>query len=955
LAARLGLKSDDIISVPYLTQSDVAEMVRAAGGAPQKWAGVIHSFAGYGHPQLVDARIAGLEQRGWDENELMADVVPLPDTPDDMAAERRSVRNRLLQELRPDEIEMLLRLSLLSGNFDKSLAVTAASTPKAIAQPGMVFDFLVGPWIEQIIEDRYRLSPLLKDSGTAGLGDAQQRSVRSDVMKSLMGRRPFPADMLLQVFLMAVQLGSRGGLIWFGHAVLQASTKERRSRFKRLAQEISVFTLFDRGEGNLLVLGDAQLSNLLRFAQIRVAVATNDLERAALLVDRALADAAALPADGRQLYRATIESQVLIEPRIPMSPHRWLAMLEDVLATPEIQETFSTPLVTGGEFYGLPPTATHEEMLFIARATATKSIAELADLVDALENRPKDVRDRYLGAASRTRQSLNLIVAGAWLAEVKRADFDPAKAAATLHELSETETARDNPDLAVELLCVEAIMLDEYADDEQGALNALAAAQEKYPSDYRLNRQRQKVFYRHKRYVEALAEFEKFQERMPKERAVDRAYAMREAARSAAEIGDLAKAETFFGEAWESARLGSETLKPMVAGLSADRAIVAFDRGDKMRALDLMCRALTEAEDINPKIGLKYAYTKRGHMAAIFYMHGAAPDFPVARQARVYVMCSEPEPDKWFGEQPQFPPNFAWYQLAELEAEISDQHAVLDELRKRTETTAILPLETMLAAQVMEAAVRELNVDRFLKWIRVYPRAVVLGAQAMITGSNSMTDPFNFPEGELKSITDTEWAEPQIVEATRTAVLCFILAGATAGRLDLIADLRTKLDTVPCLGALVRSLFDMMDNPTEDEDHGVEVIIASIAGRLLKREVFDGRDMYISAVYILQFLHGSVLAPPVAEWVMAEYERMWPDILKNRSFSLRSPTTNGPIIQEAMRKGQTAKQRMANMVLAMEAASSRRLSDALRSQFAKAAMPREKPEPKWPDDNDTDA
>jgi hypothetical protein len=66
LSSRLGLDNGAIIRVPYLTQEDVAHMVKGAGGDPQKWARTIYAFAGSGHPQLVDARVAGLEQRGWD-------------------------------------------------------------------------------------------------------------------------------------------------------------------------------------------------------------------------------------------------------------------------------------------------------------------------------------------------------------------------------------------------------------------------------------------------------------------------------------------------------------------------------------------------------------------------------------------------------------------------------------------------------------------------------------------------------------------------------------------------------------------------------------------------------------------------------------------------------------------------------------------------------------------------
>ena len=79
-----------------------------------------------------------------------------------MEEERKAVRSRLLQDLRFNETELLLRLSLLYGNFDRSMALVAANTPALVPQAGIVFDFLVGPWIEQVRPERCRVSPLLK-------------------------------------------------------------------------------------------------------------------------------------------------------------------------------------------------------------------------------------------------------------------------------------------------------------------------------------------------------------------------------------------------------------------------------------------------------------------------------------------------------------------------------------------------------------------------------------------------------------------------------------------------------------------------------------------------------------------------------------------------------------------------------------------------------------------------
>jgi hypothetical protein len=79
-----------------------------------------------------------------------------------------------------------------------------------------------------------------------------------------------------------------------------------------------------------------------------------------------------------------------------------------------------------------------------------------------------------------------------------------------------------------------------------------------------------------------------------------------------------------------------------------------------------MRRALLEADDLDPHAGLRESFVKRIHLAAIIYMRGAALEFPAAQQARVYGMCSEPEPQEWFRTQPQAQPAFVWYQLVPL-------------------------------------------------------------------------------------------------------------------------------------------------------------------------------------------------------------------------------------------------------------------------------------------------
>jgi hypothetical protein len=383
-------------------------------------------------------------------------------------------------------------------------------------------------------------------------------------------------------------------------------------------------------------------------------------------------------------------------------------------------------------------------------------------------------------------------------------------------------------------------------------------------------------------------------------------------------------------------------MKPMTAGLSADCAILAFDAGSNDEALDLMRRALLEADDLDPSAGLKQAYVKRIHLAAVLYMRGAAPDFPAPRQARVYGMCSDPEPQEWFRTQRQAQPLLVWYQLAELEAETSQIRVVHTELRRRTASGGLLPLETMLTSRLAEAAARDLDVDRFLEALHTYPRAVVEGIRNLQRVAGG--DPFNMPAGNLAPIASEEWKDAQLSESTKNAVLSFLLTAAAKGRADVIGELRDKVRAVAGLEDVVAQLFQIVDNPS-DAKTDIHVIIASTVSRLLKGDIVDAKDVYHSSIFAIQFLQNSTLAPPAAGALMAYYEQLWPEILDKRTFSMRGPATNGPIILAALAKGDTAMQRMANMILATEAAARPALSDNLRDQIAKIAAKRTKPDP----------
>jgi len=630
-----------------------------------------------------------------------------------------------------------------------------------------------------------------------------------------------------------------------------------------------------------------------------------------------------------------------VKPKTSPAPKRWLDLLKVLVALPEMQSLLRQKPSYADPYSGLTLSASPDEMIFIARATVLNGIDQLCELVGALDAMETATRERYLTAASNVSRSVGHIVASAWLSSVRAKDFDGKTAATKLATTYKTASLWKNTDMAVELACAQAVMLDEYAGDMKHALQILSDAQAKYPQDYRINRQRQKVYYRNGDHSLALAEFETFADSFPATNQIDRVFAFREAGRSAAEVGDLEKTRIFFDRAWEAAGKCGSHMLPMKAGLSADCAVVDFEVGLIESALSLMVRALTEAEHIDPKVGIKEHYCKLILVAAILWMRGAAADWPVERQVMMIGMCSNPDPPAEIKERRLPQDLLPWYQLAELEADIGNGQIVLAALRQRTAKSGLLPMEMMLASRLLGAALRELNVDRFVEELVIYPRAIIESTSKPL--DRRLESVFVMPTGLLKPITAEEWKDKSICESTTSAVLIFLVTAVCSDRIDVIEALRARLRQKQELAACLEPLFDTIADPSAKRDDLI-IVVASLLGRMLRPDfVFDAADAFMATVHLVQFLSSHPLGEMAGTPVVQYFARVWRDILANRTFSVRNPAATGPFILSALSKGDSSRAKLANIVLASEAAVRAHLSDELRTKIREITQPKKTP------------
>jgi len=183
----------------------------------------------------------------------------------------------------------------------------------------------------------------------------------------------------------------------------------------------------------------------------------------------------------------------------------------------------------------------------------------------------------------------SILVNPAWTAEASRNELNAADAAERYRRMALLAQKWKFRALAIQCYVARGVMFDEYMDDETGALAALDEAVAALSEDVVIARARARIFWRHDKHQEAVRILRSIADVFGLDSPIERAFAMREAAISAAKTDDWVQAEAWFGEA-EKAAAASRTgdMQTMAVGLEADRAVALLQTGNVEAALQTM-------------------------------------------------------------------------------------------------------------------------------------------------------------------------------------------------------------------------------------------------------------------------------------------------------------------------------------------------------------------------------
>jgi len=927
-----------VVEVPYLSREEVSELVTLGDGDAEKWAGVIHAFCGFGHPQLVQARISGLQQRNWPDDELLAGIPVFGAPAKEVEGERDSIRERLLSELSQNTRELLYRLTLLVGYFDRELAITVGEVHPAIERPGEALDILLGPWVEALASDRFRVSPLVSSAGIQSLCKPIQMEVHKRIVDQLIARHPFPADFLGMLLSHALVSRHERGLMWLTMAILNTRDEDRTM----ISEHLFVLPLLDAQQP--LFKENIHVSAMLRLAQFRVAAWANKTDCLPGIADQLITEARMIDhkeiADGF-LYLAI--SSVIVEQSLRISPRKWMPLIRELeqllngqgALIEHVRELYV--IKEGLNGLSVP------QFLFAIRASALRSIGELVELFTELDGLEEDRRSLLLSSLDRIPHGRRLMIDAPWLAEMREGKLNGVAAAGTYAQVTAVAEKWRERDIAVECECARAVMLNEYADDSEGALASLGEAERKHPNNPRLLRERAKIYYSNGDHGTALATIEQVVDAIPKDDHIERAFALREAAVSATKTGHLQKAGDYFAKAYGAAAAAAGVgMQRMAIGLKADCALVKFQSGDGGDAIELIRQAIMDAEQLDPKADTKAGFCRLVLPQLILWMQAQVKkigptqcDFPM-----VVGCCSNPDPPDRVIDMPCPPLLASWYELAVLELMLRTDSGIVGELRKRTSTHRIISCELALNYHLMAKYVITVDIERFFSYLPEYVSKTAYMREN--ASSASKENIYDLIDADLSVIKPVDWKSDLHLQNAKDAILALAAAAVCSDVKDIREQLLNHVGRNQESAIALQPFIDSFEKQTCPKGDAFE-ITAYYLGRLMKANAYMSPDEMFIVTYRLWEWLPHTFFKDIIEYVIADYlSGCWRKIIEDQRFQLQRPMIAVPAIQTAIKETAGSTVRIAKLLLAAEIAVRHKLGANLRSKLQEHCLQNQK-------------
>ncbi len=681
----LSLSSPVVVHVPNFTISEIEQFARQLGCPTEEaktWA-KLFQLSTSGHPRLVHALLTHLREKGWHRQDVIESILQ---TPQEVVEEREAAR-QLLLDLPEDRREFLYRLSLMLAVFRRDYALNIGEIPKPIPYPGDVFSQLVGPWIDQVSENYYTISPLLKNAANEVWSKSKINDLHAQVANAILKANNLTIIEAGSVLLHSIHGVNKEGVIAVIASLMTASDDD----WKMVSQVLSWVTHIKTNPSKELFPGDTFANYCFRSLQYRIAVEVKP-EFAPKILE--IWDKETKPREPHQSYlqtRLMLATQVLRYNQVTLPVGKLIGYLKEIIDIrenhKEVWETYRNSMAQLEEH--ITDKSSIFSILFSFVYTRSPIYAPfLNDLIDALDELDSKSRDLLLGNFIGDSVESRILIDAVWLAEANRENPDWTRCLEVFDKVIEKTIEWGYPHIAAASAKGKAIIHDEKLNDPDTAHQVLQDISLKIGTLPLVAEEQALVYLHQKRYKDALNIYERLlpQWNPPSEQVgIGPLEEYRRAAICAAALDDWKKAAIFLEEGAKRTQKIENTERYI--GLYADAGFAHFKAGNMLDSIKLLSLALQNFEMLpQDNTNLQYFTLKKRLMGSIGWIaYHENENYTSESEEPSVGFCSNPETNEEVLNLPDFPIGYAWSTLAKLEYKFGHGTKVVDRVLQITD------------------------------------------------------------------------------------------------------------------------------------------------------------------------------------------------------------------------------------------------------------------------------
>ena len=934
----IGLDQNCIVDCPYFSEEEVQKLISENEGDQDKWGRVAY-IVGRGHPQLTHAFVAGIAKRGWPIEEI-SDIIDQGLSSEDTNVARDEVRRSLIRRLPEEARKLLYRLSLVSGYFDRSLSLTIGELSPSVDQAGECMDQLVGPWLENVGIDLFRVSPLVKNCGYDMLSPYEQQHIHKAIATNIFNKQKMYASELGQIMVHALLGKSPESLIMLAQSIIKAEPHN----IQLLTRHVPL--LYFQTD-NPIYSEDTRVSGILRYAQFKLAVAAGATDNISDIVTALSSEISLIEEDEfRHNLEAVAFISVLGTIGIANYFDNWINLLLHVKGMIESNKFAQTVVAKFGDIDKMG-ISNFLGGLFSVGSANINSVERLEHVINELDKIEASERFLLLTPTDDTLSDYSILINSPWAKEENREDFDAANTAIRYQRMAKKTRGWDIRPLALRCSEAQAIILDEYQDNKEGALAVLEEAGKVMGNDLILDRAKARIYWRHGEYKMAVNIFRNIVDQFGDDSPVRRKSALREAAISAAKCGDWLQAEQWFLDAQSAARSAqSNDMNIIAIGLGADSAVAAFETGDVQRALTRLAKTLQSLADVDPEETLLAAYCHRIIRHTVLWVKSRIEESDTnidGQPIRVEPgICSNSAPSPAIQELPLGHIDLAWYLLAETEIAAGLDTGLSTTLHDQLVQGPIPILEAGLRKQTIQTDIDRIAPTELANHFTAYVEAAIYVSKEARRFETTLMNPTAPERGHIPTL-DMHAPFDSVAEMmAKDAILAYGICAALANRLEAMAELETVLNNKFGGHFPGKPVFDHW-NEKSILPNAIDQYVVNIIKELLQKNYMVPKNFFGAGAWLLQWINQSdfrpLLTPRLAIWLRSG----WTQILATRLFHLSRPLQTTPPIKEVLQMPANDRSFVAKIILVTSDAVGTPLAPAYRDSLKTMAEESESP------------